>query len=140
MAGTFEPRMRELAMLVGRGRITARTKFDQIYARRQHQTASFAHPNGGEAFFLRNHLQATANEHLQVVAMQLFRGNVQARFIEYAEKLSKGGNVPAELGTLRGSGSAEVLVGGAYIYRRPARIRRMSRRELNSRIRRPRRR
>lgn len=133
--GTFGARMNELANQVGRGKITAKVTVDQIYARRQHQTADYAHPGGGEAFFLRNALMSTYSEALQRVAMTLFNGNIQREFIDYAERLdsARQDRTPIELGNLRGSGRAEVLVGGAYIYRRPARVGRLSRRELNAR-------
>lgn len=133
--GDFVERMTALGHLVGRGRIEARVTVDQIYARRQHQDATLAHPGGGEAFYLKRALEATYREHLQRVAMQLFQGNVQQLFVRYAENLdsARKDRTPVELGNLRESGRAEVLVGGAFIYRRPAPVGRMSRKTLNAR-------
>lgn len=135
--GSFEQRMRELSRLVGDGKITTTVKVDQAYARRQHQTASYAHPRGGGPFFLHNPFMALHRIHIQRVAQELFRGNAQVLYIRFGEDVAQRGSkeAPLELGNLRRSFSVSVKVGGRFIYRRDAAQRRLSRAELNNRVR-----
>lgn len=135
--GTFEARMRELSDQVGQGTIEAQVKVSQLYAQRQHQGAHFNHPRGGEAFYLKNALMANYREHYQRVAMELYRGNVQALFIRFGERVASDSSkrTPVELGNLKESDSVKVKVQGRVIYSRPARKPKMSRTQLNRRIR-----
>lgn len=135
--GSFEERMRELGKLVGDGKITTRIKVDQAYARRQHQNILYAHPRGGGPFFLHNALMSLHKIHIQRVAQELFRGNAQVLYIRFGEDVAKraSDNAPIELGNLRRSFAVDVKVGGRFIYRRDADQRRLSRAELNNRVR-----
>jgi hypothetical protein len=135
--GTFEARMRELSGLVGKGVIEAKVDVKQLYAQRQHQGANYAHPRGGQAFYLRDALMGTYREHLQRVAMALFTGGTRQQFISYSEQLARESSkrTPVELGNLKKSESATVKEQGRIIYRRPAKQPKMSRKQLNSRIR-----
>lgn len=135
--GSFEQRMRELSNLVGQGKITVRIRGDQAYMRRQHQGISLAHPRGGKPFFLRDALMNQYREFMQRVAQELFRGNTQVNFIRFGEKVADRAahDTPKELLNLEKSFSVDVKVGGRFIYRRNAEKARMTRAQLNSRIR-----
>lgn len=135
--GTFAERMQELSKLVGAGKITTKVTFDQVYARRQHEGALYAHPRGGGPYFLRDAMASKHRIHLQRVAMELFRGNTQVLYIRLGEDVATeaAGNAPIELGNLRQSASVKVLAGGRTIYSRPAQQRRLTRAELNRRVR-----
>lgn len=135
--GSFEQRMRELSKLVGDGKITTTIKVDQAYARRQHQNPLYIHPRGGEPFFLHNALMQLHKVHIQRVAQELFRGNVQVLYIRFGEDVATRGasKTPIELGNLRQSFGVDVKVGGRIIYRRAPAQRRLSRAELNGRVR-----
>lgn len=132
--------MTELKRLVGDGTIESSVRVNQIYARRQHQGTHLNHPAGGEALFLRKALMSTHREHLARVAMTIFRGNVQAEFIRYAERMATESKrrTPVELDNLRQSDSTKVKVQGRIIYNRPAKQKRLSRTALNKRVRAPR--
>jgi hypothetical protein len=135
--GTFEQRMQELGKLVGDGKITTTVKVDQAYARRQHQELFYAHPRGGGPFFLHNALMSLHKIHIQRVAQELFRGNAQVLYIRFGEDVAHRGSAdaPVELNNLRRSFAVDVKVGGRVIYRRQAAQRRMTRAELNNRVR-----
>jgi len=135
--GSFEQRMSELKKLVGDGKITTRIRADQAYARRQHQNLLYAHPRGGGPFFLHNALMQLHKVHIQRVAQELFRGNAQVLYIRFGEDVARraADNAPVELGNLRRSFAVDVKVGGRFIYRRDAAQRRLSRAELNARVR-----
>jgi len=135
--GSFEQRMRELGKLVGDGKITTRIRVDQAYARRQHQNPLYTHPRGGGPFFLHNALMTLHRVHIQRVAQELFRGNAQVLYIRFGEDVAQRGSndAPIELGNLRRSFAVDVKVGGRTIYRREAAQRRLSRAELNRRVR-----
>lgn len=136
--GSFFERTEELKKLIGRGQISGEVKVSQVYARRQHQNPQYAHPNGGQAFYLRDALRGETRPHLQRTAQTLYRGGIQAEFIGFVERVeNKAADLtPEELGTLKGSGSVKVKVGGATIYSRAARVAKLSRTALNKRIRR----
>lgn len=140
MANDFVARMTELKKRVGPGKISSEVKVNQVYARRQHQGVHLNHPAGGKALFLRSALYDTHREHLRQVAAEIFKGNVQSMFIRYAERMASESrkNTPVELDNLSKSDSATVKVGGAVIYRRPAKQARISRTVLNKRTRHPR--
>lgn len=135
--GSFEERMRELGRLVGDGKITTEIKVDQAYARRQHQNLLYTHPRGGGPFFLHNPFMALHKVHIQRVAQELFRGTAQVLYIRFGEDVANRGaqEAPTELGNLRRSFAVTVKVGGRVIYRRDAAQRRLTRAELNNRIR-----
>jgi hypothetical protein len=135
--GSFEERMRELSRLVGQGKITTKVTVAQAYARRQHQNQFYAHPRGGGPFFLHNALMQLHKAHIQRVAQELFRGNVQVLYIRFGENVADqaSGNTPKELDNLQRSYAVDVKVGGRTIYRREPQQRRMTRAELNSRVR-----
>lgn len=138
--GNFVERMEELKKLVGTGKIQTTITVSQAYARRQHQSPNLRHPRGGHAFFLSQAFLAAQREHYQRVAQELFRGNTQAQFIKFGEKVARDSSKgsPIELGNLRNSDSVSVKVGGRTIYKRPARKPRMSKTELKARKRLPR--
>lgn len=132
--------MTELKRLVGDGPIESQVRVNQVYARRQHQGVHLNHPAGGEALFLRKALMSTYREHLARVAMTILRGNVQAEFIRYGERLAKESRsrTPVELDNLRQSDSVKVKVQGRVVYNRPQKQKRLSRTALNQRVRAPR--
>lgn len=136
--GSFVERIEELKKLVGKGTISGEVKVSQLYARRQHQNPQYAHPGGGQAFYLRDALNDEARSHLARVAQGLYRGNIQSDFIGFVERTASTASdlTPQELGTLKGSGSTKVKVQGRIIYSRSARIGKLSRTALNKRIRR----
>lgn len=136
-AGNFEERMRGLQQLVGKGKISGITTFDQRYARIQHNNVAYQHPRGGKAFYLRDATTKHQRETLGRIAQELFRGNTQALMISYVNKVERtaSGDAPIELGNLKNSGSVGVKVGSGWIYRKPAKKARMTRAELNNRVR-----
>jgi hypothetical protein len=136
-AGTFEQRMQELKQLVGPGKISGITTFDQRYARIQHNNVTYQHPRGGKAFYLRDATTRHQRETLGRIAQEVFRGNTQALMISYVNQVERtaSGDAPIELGNLRNSGSVGVKVNSGWIYRKAAKKARMTRAELNSRVR-----
>jgi hypothetical protein len=135
--GSFNDRMTELKKLVGTGKIEASLTVSQAYAQYQHEGVGLAHPRGGEAHFLTNALNATYKELYSRVAQGLFRGNVQQDFIKYTDTLNTAtaDRTPVELDNLRRSGASAVKVGGRFIYQRAAAQRKLTRSELNNRVR-----
>jgi len=135
--GSFVERMEELKKLVGTGRIETTIRVDQVYAYRQHQHPEFSHPRGGQAFYLRKALFEVAPQYFARLQQELIRGNVQVLFIRLGEAVAEKSRsyTPIELGNLRRSDSVVTKVGGRVIYRREAAQRRLSRTELNSRVR-----
>lgn len=135
--GSFNDRMTELKKLVGIGKIEASVTYAQAYAQFQHEGVGLRHPRGGEAHFLANALNATYKEFYDRVAMGLFRGNVQQDFIQYTDRLNTAAaeRAPIELDNLRRSGAAAVKVGGRFVYQRQASQRKLTKTELNNRVR-----
>lgn len=136
-SGDFVEGIEELKKLIGRGLISGEIKVSQLYARRQEMSAHYAHPRGGQAFFLRDALRAEVNPTLNRVARGLYNGGIQADMITFVEHVASGAvdRMPQELGTLKGSTSTKVKVGGSVIFAQPARIAKLSRTALNRRIR-----
>lgn len=136
-AGSFVSRMEELSKLVGAGKVETSVRFDQAYAGRQERNLLNNHPRGGGPKYLHNALINEHRTHMERVAMELFRGNTQVLYIRLGENISTkaAANAPIELGNLRQSGSVKVKVGGRNIYVREAARRRLTRTELNSRVR-----
>lgn len=135
--GSFEQRMRELSDLVGTGKIQTKIRVDQAYAARQERSDFYEHPRGGKAHALRDALFEKHRAHHQRVAQELFRGNVQVLFIRLGEDVANQYSLdaPIELNNLRRSAAVTALANGRTIYKRPAGQRRLTRRELNSRVR-----
>lgn len=135
--GSFEQRMRELGELVGSGKIETKVRVDQAYAARQERSEFYDHPRGGKAHALRDALFEKHKVHIQRVAQELFRGNTQVLYIRFGEDVASkyGSDAPVELNNLRRSAAVKVLASGRTIYARPATQRRLTRRELNSRVR-----
>lgn len=135
--GSFVERMEELSRLVGTGKIETRVTVAQAYAARQERSDSYEHPRGGKAHALRDALFEKHKPHLQRVAQELFRGNTQVLYIRFGEDVAAkyGSDAPLELNNLRRSAAVKVLAGGRTIYARPAAQRRLTRRELNARVR-----
>lgn len=135
--GSFVERMEELSKLVGSGKIETRVRVDQAYAARQERSEFYDHPRGGKAHALRDALFEKHKVHIQRVAQELFRGNTQVLYIRFGEDVSAKYNTdaPLELNHLRRSAAVKVLASGRTIYARPAAQRRLTRTELNSRVR-----
>lgn len=135
--GSFVERMEELSRLVGTGKVETRVKVAQAYAARQERSEFYDHPRGGKAHALRDALFEKHKPHLQRVAQELFRGNTQVLYIRFGEDVAAkyGTDAPLELNNLRRSAAVKVLAGGRTIYARPASQRRLTRRELNARVR-----
>lgn len=135
--GTFVDRMQELSKLVGTGKVETIVRFDQAYAGRQERNLLNNHPRGGGPKFLHNAIVGEHRTHIERVAMELFRGNTQVLYIRLGENVANraAASAPIELGNLRQSGAVKVKVGGRNIYVREAAQRRLTRTELNSRVR-----
>jgi len=135
--GSFFDRMEELSRLVGTGKIETRVTVSQAYAARQERSEFYDHPRGGKAHALRDALYEKHRVHIQRVAQELFRGNTQVLYIRFGEDVSSkySTDAPVELNHLRRSAAVRVLAGGRTIYLRPASQRRLTRRELNDRVR-----
>jgi hypothetical protein len=134
---SFVERMEELGRLVGTGKIETRVTVAQAYAARQERSDFYDHPRGGKAHALRDAILEKHKVHIQRVAQELFRGNTQVLYIRFGEDVSAkyGTDAPLELNNLRRSAAVKVLAGGRTIYTRPAAQRRLTRRELNARVR-----
>lgn len=135
--GSFTDRMEELGRLVGTGVIETRVTVSQAYAARQERSDHYEHHRGGKAHALRDAILEKHKAHIQRVAQELFRGNTQVLYIRFGEDVSGkySQDAPVELNNLRRSAAVKVLAGGRTIYARPAAQRRLTRRELNARVR-----
>ena len=130
---TFEERVDEIIARIGRGRIKGQVKVDQVYAHYQHEGASFKHPRGGKAYYLRDPLYQKHGEYLQAIATGLLHGRRMVDLMaEQMEKLSMEvyENAPREWEDLRASGNPIVKDDGVTVYDRPPMVRRLTEEEL----------
>lgn len=109
---------------------------NQIYAHYQHAHPEFHHPDGGQAFYLRDPLFGKMGQYLERVAAEMLSHsgvNFERPMIENMEDLSQEvyERAPFEFGDLKGSGHPKVEVDGETRYDRPPLVPRLDHSELS---------
>lgn len=104
-------------------RVSGKVEVDQVYAHYQHEHPEFHHPDGGQAFYLRDPLFAKAEDYLQHLAESAISShgvNVRQGMIDNMEDLSLEvyHRAPWEFGDLRASGHPTVTEDGVVVYDR----------------------
>ncbi len=121
MAGAdeFIARTTQLMDRVGRGRIEASVKVDQVYAEFQHERTDLRHPRGGKFHYLRDPLYTGTPRWLRKVANQMLDRDMVTLFVDIADDLSGGvaDQAPVFMGDLRASGEPRVKEGGRFVWR-----------------------
>lgn len=132
--GTFGEGLDRLNEHVGTGRLKGSCRVNQVYAKYQHERADLRHPDGGQAFYLRDPLFSTMDESMQELASKAFEsdGGLKGGMKDWAEKMSRKvfELAPLEFGDLKASGHPKVEDNGATIYDRPPNMHRLSEEEL----------
>lgn len=116
-------------------RVTGHVEVNQVYAHYQHEHPEFHHPDGGQAFYLKEPLYVKAGEYLVRLARRaITKRGVELRkaMIDNMEDLSLEvfHRAPWEFGDLRASGHPTVEEDGQVVYDRPPMIHRLSEEEL----------
>lgn len=116
-------------------RITGRVEVNQVYAHYQEVHPEFHHPDGGQAFYLRDSLfiyMADYYRRLAERAIDRDGSHLRDAMIENVESISTEvyKRAPWEFGDLRASGHPSVEEDGSVVYDRPALCRRLSEEEL----------
>jgi hypothetical protein len=136
VAGTFSERIDELKAMVGTGDLVGKVEVSQVYAQRQHEELSWAHPRGGQALYLSQPLLENHSRYLQAYADRLLEDGGVGAMIENVEDLAEDGGVatraPVLYSNLRASGHPSVTSGEVTVYDRPARQHRLSEEELRA--------
>lgn len=135
MNGTFGTRLDELAEAVGHGHLKSSVKVDQIYAHYQHEHPEFHHPDGGQAFYLRDPMFAHVDIDMQAIADRTITregSEIKDAMADWAEHISDEvyALAPLEFGDLKASGHPVVEDDGFVIYDRAPRVHRLSEEEL----------
>lgn len=145
MASSFFDRIDELKERVGKGKLTGRVKFDQVYASAQ-ETGTWTsgpnagkviheHPGGGQSHFLGGALLEGKDVYLRSVASSVLdEGGPAQGMREAAEELAKrsSGLAPIEFGDLRESAHPTVESEGAVVFDRPPHIPRLTKEQLKA--------
>lgn len=131
MSGTFIAGIEELLKKTPE-RVVGRVEVDQVYAHYQHEHPEFHHPDGGQAFYLRDPLFGKAGRYLRRLSQGAVHGELVKAMTENMEDLSLEvyQRAPWEFGDLRASGHPTVWADGALVYDRPPLCRRLSAEEL----------
>ena len=113
--------------------ISGKVEVNQVYAHYQHEHPEFHHPDGGQAFYLRDPLFLKAEEYMRRLAAGALHGKLRDAMIENVEDLSQEvyQRAPWEFGDLRASGHPTVEEDGALVYDRAPMVRRLSEEELD---------
>jgi hypothetical protein len=138
VAGDFFERIDKLLECVGDGNLVGSVEYDQAYAKIQHEVLDFDHPQGGEAKFLANAVQANHRSYLDDIADRTLRDGPQRAMEDAVEDLvlessrrapigppqGAGGEQGEEIarlhpGLLRASGHGRVVDDGEVVYDRP---------------------
>lgn len=132
MSGTFTVRVDEL-IEQAEGRWSARCEVDQVYAHYQEAHPEFQHPDGGQAFYLRDSIYL--EPHMETLAVGLidqYGVGVQAGLQRVAENIARGVylRAPWEFMDLRRSGHPYVTRHGGKVWERPPDVGRLSEEEL----------
>ena len=115
------------------GRWSARVEVNQVYAHAQESHAEWHHPDGGQAFYLRDTVYL--DPHLRRLADGLIDQwgvGVEEGLKGVAEDLAKGVflRAPWEFNDLRKSGRPYVTRDNATVWERPAEVGRLSKEQL----------
>lgn len=132
---SFDERIDHLSEQVGHGTLSMKLEVDQVYAHYQEVGADFRHPEGGQAFYLRDTLYVDNDKHLESLAARAVTpegSELKSAAIGVSEDLSQGvfKRAPLEFGDLKASGHPTVTDDGAVIYDRPPNVHRLSEEEL----------
>lgn len=113
-------------------RVEGKVEVDQIYAHYQHEHPEFHHPDGGQAFYLRDPLLLKVRDYYGSLAKAVLPGKTRAAMIANVEALSLEvyNRAPWEFGDLRGSGHPSVTEDGATVYDRKPLVHRLDAEEL----------
>lgn len=113
-------------------RYTGRVEVDQVYAHYQHEHPEFHHPDGGQAFYLRDPLTLKAQSYYGKIGAAAVHGRIEETMIEIVEDLSQEvyDRAPWEFADLRASGHPTVEKNGQIIYDRPPMCKRLDPEEL----------
>lgn len=133
--GDFHDKMQMLIDSTARGNITGEVVVDQVYAHYQEVNVTFRHPDGGQAYYMRDSLYEDLNGKMQKIADSVL-DEEGTHPEEGVKKVVDSVNdsikekAPLEFGDLRGSGHRIVTVGQETVYDVPALIGRQSAEEL----------
>lgn len=113
-------------------RYSAHVEVDQVYAHYQHEHPEFHHPDGGQAFYLRDPLLQKAQSYYGKIGAAAVHGGIEKAMIEIAEDLSLEvyNRAPWEFADLRASGHPTVEKDGKVIYDRAPMCKRLDAEEL----------
>lgn len=137
MSGTFGDRTRKLAEQVGHGKLVGSVEVDQVYAKYQHEHPEFKHPEGGQAFYLRDPLFNDITGTMEKLAQKAITeqgSDIKDGMKDFTERLSSEvyDKAPLEFGDLKASGHPKVLDDGAVHYDRPPLVGRLSEEDLRA--------
>lgn len=137
VASTFFERIDHLSEQVGHGSIEAKVEVDQVYAHYQEVHPEFRHPQGGQAFYLRDGLYENMDRYMGTAAERLVTpegSEIKTAMKDVSEHLSREvfERAPREWGDLRASGHPTVTDNGEVIYDRPPNVGRLSEEELRA--------
>lgn len=113
-------------------RVTGRVEVDQVYAHYQHEHPEFHHPDGGQAFYLKEPLYLLRQKFYGRIGQAAVHGNTVEAMIQNMEELSLEvyNRAPWEFGDLRASGHPIVEKDGQVVYDRAPLCRRLDAEEL----------
>lgn len=132
MTGTFVKGCDTL-IRQAKGTWSARCKVDQVYAHYQEAHPEFNHPDGGQAFYLRDSLyEGMWMAKMAVGMIDEYGVNVEGKMRETAEGMAAGvyTRAPVEFRDLRRSGHPYVLRDFAQVYNREPVVPRLSDKDL----------
>lgn len=132
MGGTFTARINELIRDT-EGRWGAHVEVNQIYAHYQESHPEFHHPDGGQAFYLRDTVYlGTWLADLAVGLIDQYGVGIQPGLRQVAEGMAKGVylRAPWEFNDLRKSGRPYVTRHGGIVWERPPDVGRLSEEQL----------
>lgn len=130
--GTFTARIEELIRQT-EGRWSARIEVNQIYAHYQEVHPEFHHPDGGQAFYVRDTVYLTPwMGHLATGLINEHGVDVHNGLRQVAEGMAKGVylRAPWEFNDLRKSGRPSVTRHGGEVWARPPEVGRLSKEQL----------
>lgn len=117
------------------GSVVGSVVVDQVYAHYQEANPQFHHPDGGQAYYLRDSLYDNINDKLQKIADKTLDDegtHPENGMKDVVDDIKDGVTLraPLEFGDLKGSAARTVTVGQETVYDVPAAIHRLSKEEL----------
>lgn len=125
---TFDQRIRELADMVGSGRLVGTVERNQAYAQVQHEDLTLRHPNGGQAKYQEAALLGQHEQYLQTIAGAVLQGRIEQAMGRVMERFDgdSGRLTPKDTTVLARSGHPVVRSGTRIVYDRPPEVPRLS--------------